>query len=159
MDVTSVDRLRPSGPYFAWLEDFFDHSPRMFQHDAAKVAFLLGSLSDSVREVQLQNLQSAPFTKYLKSLRMEQRDLLELLPRITQKLTEYDAYKGRYRQMLEATSYYLARAGINPWPLTAAEINLLFSMGMNLGFLIRRGPEKPNDSKATNGGDEPRDDH
>lgn len=158
MNVTSVDQLRPSGPYFAWLEDFFDHSPRSFQHDAAKVAFLLGSLSDSVREVQLQNLQSAPFTKYLKSLKMEQRDLLELLPRITQKLTEYDAYRGRNRQMLEAASYYLTRAGIDPWPLTAAEINLLFSMGMNLGFLIRRGPEKSNDSKTTNDGEKPRDD-
>src|SRR5450759_4475278 len=84
-------------------------------------------------------------------LRMEQRDLLDLVPRITQKLTEYDAYSGRNRQMLEAVSFYLARAGIGPWPHTSAEINLRFSMGMNLGFVVRRGPGKITDADGKAG--------
>jgi|GEM_PF-5491608 len=157
MSSLGPDLMRPSGPYFEWLEEFFAASPRTFRGDAARVAFLLGGLTDSVREVQLKRLESAPFGKYLKSLKMEQRDLLELLPKITQKLTEYEEYKGRNRQILEAASYYTIRAGLESWSLTSAEINLIFGMGMNLGFLIRRGPGKtgdgttdPSDSPAHN---------
>ena len=143
METVTVDQPRPAGPYFEWLEGFFAGSARTFRHDAARAAFLMGCLTDSVREVQLKHLKAAPFTKHLKSLKMEQRDLLALLPRITQKLTEYEAYTGRNRRMLEAASFYLARAGIEPWPLTSAEINLLFAMGMSLAFVVRRGPGRP----------------
>ncbi|MGH2459341.1 MAG: TM1802 family CRISPR-associated protein, partial [Chloroflexota bacterium] len=155
MTMSSSDHPRLSGPYFEWLEEFFAEGARTFRSDAAKVAFLLGSLADSVREVQLANLKAAPFAKYLKSLRMEQGDLLDLLPRITQKLTEYDEYRGRNRQMLEAVSYYLTRAGIEAWPMTSAEINLIFGMGMNLGYLVRRGPGKTTGADAADGGGVP----
>lgn len=152
MTSSPSDHARLSGPYFEWLEEFFAEGARTFRSDAAKVAFLLGSLADSVREVQLENLKAAPFVKYLKSLRMEQGDLLDLLPRITQKLTEYDEYRGRNRQMLEAVSYYLTRAGIEAWPMTSAELNLIFGMGMNLGYVVRRGPGKTNGAGAADDG-------
>lgn len=149
-DAPTSSATRPTGTYFEWLEGFFDASARTFQSDAARVAFLLGSLSDRVRGVQLDRLNgSAPFAKYFKSLKMDQSDLLELLPRITTKLTEYDALDVRNRQMLEAVSFYLTRAGIESWQLTSAQINVLFSMGMNLGFIVRRGPGKAEGPNGT----------
>jgi len=132
----------PSGRHYEWLEEFFARSPGTFQQDSAKVALLLGTLSEMVRQVQMKHLGSAPFAKQLKSLRMERRDLLDLLPRVTQKLAEYGEYRGSNRRLLEAASYYLTRAGTGAWPITSPEINLYFSMGMNLSFIISRGPGK-----------------
>lgn len=105
---------------------------------AKKAIFLTGALSQRLLAVQWQERRSKPFFKELKGLRLKERDVKGLLPKIINKLEEYDKnYYGKLEQ--EAASYFV-QAGDN-WDLTIDEINFIFALGMTLSNRLTESKE------------------
>jgi len=69
---------------------------------------------------------------------MNQKDIIGLLPKVQNKLDEYEYFKKRFKQkqILEAASYYLLEAG-DKWKLSGDETNFFFACGMNLANEIK----------------------
>ncbi|MCD6299727.1 MAG: TIGR02556 family CRISPR-associated protein [Dehalococcoidales bacterium] len=112
----------------ATLEEFLDSLPTL-NSDLKKGLFLLGSLTERLLRVQGQERGSAPFWKSLKSLKMNATDLQGLLPKVRNKLEEYDRFGPGERSLFERASVYLARES-TPWRLSVDELNFYFALGM-----------------------------
>ena len=102
-----------------------------FDHPVKKGLFLLGALTQMLLNIQYSQRESTPFRKQLKSLKMEEKDFKGLLPKVINKLQEYDAFDKGKQKIAEEASYYLLQAGDN-WKLSNDELNFYFVCGMNL---------------------------
>ena len=116
-------------------EDVFTRVSPMLSEPAAKGIFLLGALTKLLLNKQYNDRKSEPFVKQLKGLRLTERDIRGLLPKVQNKLIEYESFDKGKQQLAEEISSYLLAAGEN-WPLTLDEINFYFAAGMNLVNLI-----------------------
>ena len=112
------------------LEEFLDSLPTL-NSSLKKGLFLLGALSERLLRVQGQERGSAPFWKSLKSLKMNATDLQGLLPKVRNKLEEYDRFGSGERTLFEKASVYLAQEP-TPWRLSVDELNFYFALGMGL---------------------------
>ena len=109
-------------------EGFFSRYESTFLTPAHKALFLLGVLTQKLLNVQYADREATPFRKNLKGLKMREEDFQGLLPKVQNKLWEYD----RSFPTLEALiSEYFLLAGRN-WRLSVDEINFYFVLGMNL---------------------------
>ena len=95
-----------------------------------KGLILLGAATETLLEIQEDLRGSKPFLKYLKSLKMTEKDFKELLTKVQAKLEEYDALP-RAKDFLEEASYYLLMGGDN-FKMSVPEMNFFFTLGMNL---------------------------
>jgi len=75
--------------------------------------------------------QNHPFSKNLKNLKMNEDDFRALLPKIQNKLEEYDSFDKGKRLIASEIANYLLLAG-NNWKMSIDEMNFYFSCGMNL---------------------------
>jgi len=113
-------------------EDFFAGLSPMLSTPAARGIFLLGVLTELLLNVQYAKRESKPpFLKQLKGLRLTERDIRGLLPKVQSKLNEYDSFDKGKRQLAEEIATYLLQAG-ESWDLSTDEINFYFAAGMNL---------------------------
>jgi CRISPR-associated protein Csh1 len=62
---------------------------------------------------------------------MDEKDFKGLIPKIQNKLYEYDAFDKGKQKLAEEASYYLLTAGDN-WKMSIDEMNFYFATGMNL---------------------------
>jgi CRISPR-associated protein Csh1 len=126
-------RIQKGGDLMAELgekaEEFFGSYQETFRSSAHKALFLLGVLSQKLLNIQYRDRNATPFRKNLKGLRLREGDFQGLLPKIQNKLEEYD--KNYYRKLEELISEYLIRAG-RGWQMTTDEMNFYFVLGMNL---------------------------
>jgi len=60
---------------------------------------------------------------------MNATDLQGLLPKVRNKLEEYDRFGPGERSLFERASVYLARES-TPWRLSVDELNFYFALGM-----------------------------
>ncbi|MEN9979627.1 MAG: TIGR02556 family CRISPR-associated protein [candidate division WOR-3 bacterium] len=112
-------------------EPLFSRYGPVFGQPAKRGVFLLGALTQLLLNRQYTERKATPFRKYLKGLRMNERDFRELLPRVENKLEEYESFdKGKRLIAAEAARYLLA-AGEN-WDIPSDELNFYFACGMNL---------------------------
>ena len=102
-----------------------------FETPAKRGLFLLGALTELLLRRQYKDRGSKPFMKELKSLKMDQKDFIGLLPKIQNKLEEDNAFDKGKRSIAEEASHYLLLAGDN-WKMSVDEMNFYFSCGMNL---------------------------
>lgn len=116
--------------------DFFEKYGNAFSTPAARGIFLLGSLTKLLLEKQQKEKQSKPFMKQLKGLRMSESDIKGLLPKVQNKLEEYDSFDKGKQEIAEGASSYLLEAG-NGWKLSSDELNFFFVCGMNLAGEIK----------------------
>lgn len=93
--------------------------------------FLLGALTELLLRKQYQERQSTPFIKELKSLKMDQKDFLGLLPKVQNKLEEYSSFDKGKRLLAQEIAHYLLQGGDN-WGMSLDEMNFYFACGMNL---------------------------
>ncbi|WP_253263517.1 TIGR02556 family CRISPR-associated protein [Anoxybacillus sp. CHMUD] len=96
-----------------------------------KGIFLLGALTQMLLEVQWKERGSQPFVKQLMGLKMDERTVKGLLPKVINKLKEYDAYQRSHQQLAEDISSLFMMAQKN-WKLSVDELNFYFVCGMNL---------------------------
>lgn len=69
--------------------------------------------------------------KQLQGLKLNEKEIKGLLPKVQNKLEEYKSFDKGKREIAEAVSFYLLEAG-NNWKLSNDEINFFFASGMNL---------------------------
>lgn len=124
----STDPRRPAD----WMNLFFDQYPGTFYGEAPKAAFTLGSLTQMLLDVQYQDRQATPFLKYLKGLRLTAQDLRVLLPRVQNKLREYDKFGWSRQWLAQAASHYLITADKDLARLSPDEVSYYFVLGMNM---------------------------
>jgi len=107
---------------FSEFQDFFDT-------DAKKAIFLEGALTQFLLNIQRRERGSTPFRSKLQGLNLDEKLVKGLLPKIQNKLEEYD--KNYYRNLESRISRYMVQAGKN-WKMTKDEISFYFVLGMNL---------------------------
>ncbi|KPL89587.1 TIGR02556 family CRISPR-associated protein [Ardenticatena maritima] len=112
------------------LEDFLNSLPAL-DSDLKKGLFLLGALTERLLRVQSQERGNAPFWKSLKSLKMTETDLKGLLPKVRNKLQEYDRFRGGEDMLFQKASAYFAQSP-SPWRMSVDELNFYFALGMGL---------------------------
>jgi CRISPR-associated protein Csh1 len=93
--------------------------------------FLIGVLAQLLLNKQWSDRKAKPFMKHLKGLKMDEKDIKALLPKVQNKLEEYDSFDKGKRLIASEASKYLLEAG-DGWKMSVDEINYYFSCGMNL---------------------------
>ncbi|MCM8785858.1 MAG: TIGR02556 family CRISPR-associated protein [Candidatus Omnitrophica bacterium] len=111
-------------------EELFKKFGSAFESPLKRGLFLLGVLTEMLLRKQYADKRSKPFLKQLKSLKMDEKDIKALLPKVQNKFQEYDAFDEGKRKIASEISNYLLTAGDN-WKLSVDEINFYFSCGMN----------------------------
>jgi len=102
-----------------------------FETPVKKGLFLSGTLCELLLRKQYKERGAKPFSKNLKSLKMTEDDFRALLPKIQNKLEEYDSFDKGKRLIATEVANYMLEAG-NEWHMSIDEMNFYFSCGMNL---------------------------
>ncbi|MER3447658.1 MAG: hypothetical protein C4291_12845 [Candidatus Dadabacteria bacterium] len=110
---------------------FFEKYGKSFSRPEARGIFLLGSLTELLLRKQYTEREAKPFLKQLQGLKLSEKEIKGLLPKVQHKLEEYKSFDKGKREIAEAASYYLLEAG-NNWKLSNDEINFYLACGMNL---------------------------
>jgi CRISPR-associated protein Csh1 len=112
--------------------ELFEKFKPTFESPLKRGLFLLGGLTQLLLNTQYSRRESTPpFLKQLKGLKMDEKDFKGLIPKIQNKLYEYDAFDKGKQKLAEEASYYLLTAGDN-WKMSIDEMNFYFATGMNL---------------------------
>lgn len=135
-------------------EELFKKFGSAFESPLKRGLFLLGVLTRRLLNKQYaQRIEAGeknpklPFMKQLKGLKMDERDLKGLLPKVQNKLEEYGEFKMLEKKIASEVANYLLMAG-DDWKLSTDEINFYFSCGMNkideVASIIYPGKEEKN---------------
>lgn len=113
-------------------EDLFKKYGSTFETPVKRGLFLLGALAELLLRKQFKERGGKPpFLKSLKSLKMSEKDFKGLLPKIQNKLEEYESFdKGKKILAREISHYLLSEK--EGWGLSVDEMNFYFACGMNL---------------------------
>ncbi len=135
------------------LDAFLDALPAL-DSNLKKGLFLLGALTERLLRVQGQERGSAPFWKALKSLKMNATDLQGLLPKVRNKLEEYDRFRGGEAALFQKAADYLAQVPPAAWKRhNVDELNFYFALGMGLfpkiaGYIYAQSQSNPEEVAA-----------
>lgn len=121
-------------------EAYFARNPEAYPSTIHRALFMLGVLTNRLLWVQREIIGNDPFWNTLKDLKMKERDFTALLPKIQNKLRQYDApfraqkgYPASSQKLTTLASDYL-QASPKPWNLSLDEMNYYFTLGLNLAF-------------------------
>lgn len=106
------------------LDDFILKHPTFFDSEYKKGIFRMGALTKILLKKQYQKLKNEPFMKNLYSLNLDENKIMELLPKLINKLREYDV---GYTAALETE---IAKALVSPSTMSKTEISYAFTLGM-----------------------------
>lgn len=112
-------------------DEMFHKYGLTFETPLKRGLFLLGSLTELLLRKQYRDRESKPFLKNLKSLKMNEKDFKGLLPKVQNKLEEYDSFDKGKRIVAKEASNYLLLSG-DDWKMPVDELNFYFASGMNL---------------------------
>jgi CRISPR-associated protein Csh1 len=118
-------------------EEIFEVYGPHLDRPEKKALFLLGALTQMLLKKQQRERNSQPFWKQLKGLKMMEKDFLGLLPKVQDKLQQYDAFDPKKQVLAQEISDFFLRAGTG-WKLSVDEMNFCFVSGMNLVFQIEK---------------------
>ncbi|KJR40299.1 CRISPR-associated Csh1 family protein [Candidatus Magnetoovum chiemensis] len=122
-------------------EAVFKKYEKSFSAPVKRGIFLLGALTQLFLNAQRDIRGASPFRNKLKGLKMNEKDIKALLPKVEDKITQYlsfDKCKWLILPKLKIgheVSQYLLEAGDN-WNMTVDEINFYFVCGMYLSQTI-----------------------
>ena len=111
-------------------EKVYEKVGKSLNTPAKRGIFLLGALTQMLLNIQAQDRKSTPFFKNLKGLKMNEEDIKGLLPKVINKLIEYDKYdKGKKELAEEIAKNLLSQEKLG---LSIDEINFYFASGIAL---------------------------
>ncbi|BAI80037.1 CRISPR-associated protein, Csh1 family [Deferribacter desulfuricans SSM1] len=111
-------------------DKIFEKVGKSLNTPAKRGIFLLGALTQMLLNIQGQERESTPFFKNLKGLKMNEENIKGLLPKVINKLMEYERFdKGKQELTKEISKEFLAQ---EKFGLTIDEINFYFASGMAL---------------------------
>lgn len=110
-------------------DEFFQTFGGLFTREGQCVCYLMGILCARVLHYQRRRYQNRqPFFRHLKDLNLDEMEMRGLLPKLKQKLVEYEKEPSN-RGLEKAIAERFRRAG-SPWQLTNSEINFFFTLGL-----------------------------
>lgn len=114
-------------------DNMFEKYGNTFKTPVKRGLFLSGSLTELLLRTQKRDraTDNPPFLKNLKSFRLNENDFRGLLPKVQNKLEEYNSFRMRERVIAQEASHYMLLAG-EGWDMTVDEMNFYFCAGMNL---------------------------
>ncbi|MEM8527553.1 MAG: TIGR02556 family CRISPR-associated protein [Bacteroidota bacterium] len=104
-------------------EDFIMQHSDFFDSDYKKGVFLLGCLSSYLMGKQFVKLNSKPFMNQLNSLRIDKKIIMQIFPKLINKLREYDAPELPYEQKI-------AKYLVDNQNIPNTEISYVFTLGL-----------------------------
>ncbi len=118
-------------------DSVFEKYSLRLDSNAKRGIFLLGALTKLLLNVQYDRRKSQPFLNQLKGLKMNEKDMLGLLPKVVGKLEEYESFDKGKRIVAEEIARLLLSSDTK-WKLSVDEINFYFVCGMNLHDEIKQ---------------------
>ena len=112
-------------------EEVFARYGGSFGKPEKRGMFLIGVLTQLLLNKQWSDRKAKPFMKHLKGLKMDEREIKALLPKVQNNLEEYDSFDKGKRLIASEASKYLLEGG-DGWKMPVDEINYYFCCGMNL---------------------------
>lgn len=129
---TMSEAVGTGGKYGQFVDahkDFFDAQEKV-------AAFLTGCYVSKVLFVQKENLNTSPFYKKLRGMKLDRKRLQALYPEVRNKIQQYDAFGLVYE-----IDSLLASAWVecgNDWKITDDEATLSFTIGLSLDYNINK---------------------
>lgn len=114
----------------------FDAYGGQLESPEKQAVFLLGALTQMLLDIQQQKRGSKPFVKQLMGLKMDEKAIKGLLPKVIGKLEEYESYYASHRQLAEEISHLFLSSSPS-WKLSVDELNFYFACGMNLSWKVK----------------------
>ncbi len=111
-------------------EKVYEKVGKSLNTPAKRGIFLLGALTQMLLNIQGQERGSTPFFKNLKGLKMNEEDIKGLLPKVINKLMEYERFDSGKRETAEEIAKNLLSQ--EKFGLSIDEINFYFTSGMAL---------------------------
>ncbi len=111
-------------------EKVYEKVGRSLNTPAKRGIFLLGALTQMLLNIQGKERGSTPFFKNLKGLKMNEEDIKGLLPKVINKLMEYDKFDKGKKELAEEIAKNLLSQ--EKFSLSIDEINFYFASGMAL---------------------------
>ncbi|WP_457636079.1 TIGR02556 family CRISPR-associated protein [Persephonella sp.] len=111
-------------------EKVYQKVGRSLNTPAKRGIFLLGALTQMLLNIQGKERGSTPFFKNLKGLKMNEEDIKGLLPKVINKLMEYNKFDPGKKELAEEISKNLLSQ--EKFGLSIDEINFYFASGMAL---------------------------
>jgi len=124
------------------LEAVFDNFPEFFNRYSTRAVFSVGALAQLLLNIQYTERGATPFRTKLQGLRLDQRKVSALLPKIENKFEEYN--KNYYKELEKLATEYLIQAG-KDWGLSKDEVSFYFVLGMNLASYLKQSKEVKDD--------------
>ncbi len=113
-------------------DTFIQQHAHFFDSEFKKGVFLMGNLTQILLVKQYQKLKSEPFMKQLHSLNLDEALLHKILPKLINKLREYDS-------RIPSIEGAIAKALVHPCHLSKAEISYTFTLGMIMQTEFNKG--------------------
>lgn len=117
-------------------EGLFQQFAGQLNTNEKKAIFLLGSLTQILLEIQQKERGAKPFMKQLMGLKMDERTIKSLLPKVVNKLEEYNAFTKSRQLLAEEISQLFLQSNEN-WRLSIDELNFYFVCGMSLASKVK----------------------
>ena len=111
-------------------EKIYQKVGRSLNTPAKRGIFLLGALTQMLLNIQGKERGSTPFFKNLKGLKMNEEDIKGLLPKVINKLMEYNKFDPGKKELAEEISKNLLSQ--EKFSLSIDGINFYFASGMAL---------------------------
>lgn len=110
-------------------DQFFQTFSGLFARDSQKACYLMGIWCAKVLDEQRRRHgKRQPFFRHLKELNLDEAEMQALVPKIKNKLREYD--KDYIWWQLEKTIAEKFRNADSPWRLANSEISFFFTLGL-----------------------------
>lgn len=111
-------------------DEVYEKIGKSLNTPAKRGIFLLGALTQMLLDIQGYERKSTPFFKNLKGLKMNEEDVKGLLPKVVNKLMEYERFdRGKQELAQEISKNLLSQ---EKFGLSIDEINFYFASGMAL---------------------------
>jgi len=114
----------------------FEEFGQQLNTSEKKGIFLLGSLTQILLEIQQKERGSKPFMKQLMGLKMDENTMKALLPKVINKLEEYDAFTKSRRLLAEEISLLFMKSD-EKWKMSVDQLNYYFVCGMTLASKVK----------------------
>ena len=134
----SIPLMENQQPIAKNWQDFLAERAHFFESDYEKGVFLTGALTQKLIEVQRKALNNEPFLNQLNGLRINEKLLEKLWPRLLNKMREYEMHNYTHVREMEAEASRLLmsqdagkRADLND------RLSYVFTLGMSLQRYFR----------------------
>ncbi len=123
--------------WMAYIEEFYQEHQAMLVNPFLFGTFLLGCLVRLMMNIQAHKLNSTPFEKELKGLRLKKSDIPTLFSKTLSKLRDYE-HGDTYKVLDELISDLCLRGNLNEEQISDEEVSAWLAFGLAQGRVFKK---------------------